>query len=90
MEPVLLGGNCERGKGPAPWEVPSWGDQLEQRGSFGALAHAATVFAPARAERDMHRQSVPPLCTHHAETHVYQCGWGLGREAQASEIRSRE
>lgn len=58
-------------------------------GELWSLGTCSNCFAPARAERSMHRQSVPPLCTHHPETHVCQCGWGLGREAQDSEIRSR-
>ena len=63
MEPALLGGSCERGKVLAPWEVPWWGDQLKQRGRFGALENAAAGFAPAGAERDLHS-----LCHHSART----------------------
>ena len=63
-------------------------------GTEGALrslrGECSNQFAAARMERDLHKCSVPPLCTPQPETRICQCWWGLGAEPQASEIRPGE
>ena len=39
---------------------------------------------------NLHRRSAPPPCTPQHEMLICRCGWGLGAEAQASEVRPRE
>ena len=55
MRPVLLGGSCERGNVPIPWEAPHGrGNQLGQKGSFKASEEnaAASLWQPEQRERD--------------------------------------
>lgn len=47
-------------------------------------------FGEGKMKRDQHRWSQVPPCSLQPETFVCWVGWGLGSEAQYSEVRSRE
>ena len=90
MGPVPQGGSCERGKVSAPWEVPSLVGR--SAGTEGELqSHGgehSNLFAEGKAERDLHRHSVPPPSTPQPEMLVHRGGRGLVAEARASEVRA--
>ena len=62
-------------------------DRVELRSLGGECSNQ---YTEGKAERDMHRQSVPPPCTPQLEMLVCWCGRGLGAEAWASDIRPGE
>ena len=94
-EKGIRDGTCPPGrelwkrKGSCTLGSPLVGRPAESEGALWSLGECSSWFCPSWSwERPA--QPVPPLCTHRPETRVHQRGWGLGREAQASEIRSRE
>ena len=91
MDAVPLGKSYKRGKVPTLWDVPSparrsarteW-ELQSLRGEH------SNCFVAARMKRDLHRRSVPVPHTLQPETHISWFRWGLGAEAQTSEIKPR-
>ena len=92
MGPAPLGGSCERGKVPSPWELPSpagrsAGTERELQRLRGECSNQLTA---GRRERDQHTWSWPPCCTPQPKTCNSWYEWGLGAEAWASVDRPGE
>ena len=92
MEPVPQGVSCEGGKVLTPWEVSSlsWRSAWME-GEFQSFGGEHSNWcAEGKMDSNVHRRSAPPPCAPQTETLVCQCGWGLGAEAQLSEVRPRK
>ena len=85
MRPVPLGGSCERGNVPTPWEAPSWeGRSAGTEGELQSLrGKCSSQFVAAGAEGEIHRWSVllscipqPEMCNHGSR----QFSWRLELE----------
>ena len=95
MGPVLMGGNCERGKVPSPWELPSpaersAGIERELHGLRGERSSWIAAGRTERREKDQHRGTWPLPCTPQPKTHVCWCARGVGTGTWASVGRPGE
>lgn len=91
MEAVPLGSSCKRGNVPTHWDVlsPSGRSARTDLELQSLRGEHSNCFAAARMKRDLHRWSVLPPYTLQPETHICCFRWGLGAEAQTSEIKPR-
>ena len=92
MGPVPLGGSCERGKVPSPWEPPSPAGRSArtEREIQRLRGECSNRLAAGRAERDQHRWSWPPCCTLQPEMRICWCAQWLGAETRVSADRPGE